>query len=82
MAKKPAASRPTRTAAAHAGPAHDVSGHEAPASEGTISTQMDYAAHESMYHRFTGLIKWAIGLSIVAMIFLYIVIQPMVHVAS
>jgi len=79
MAKKPAASRSTSSAAAHAGAA---AVHNAPASVGTISSAMDYAEHESTYHKFTGLVKWAIVITAVVVVFLYVVIHPMVQVAA
>ena len=44
----------------------------------TLSSDMDYAAHESMYMRFTGLVKWGIVAMVVIIIFLFIVIHPMV----
>jgi L-lactate permease len=79
MAKKPAASRSTPAAAAHAGAA---AAHQTPASVGTISSAMDYAEHESTYAKFTGLVKWSIISAIVVMVLLYIIIHPMVEVAS
>jgi len=79
MAKKPAASRSTPSAAAHAGAA--IAEH-APASVGTISSAMDYAEHESTYQKFTGLVKWSIVVAIVMAVFLFVVIHPMVEVAA
>lgn len=78
MAKKPAAPRSTKTAAAAAGHAH--AGGDMPASDGTIAPSMDYAAHEAMYHRFTGLVKWAVIVAFVAMILLFIIVRPMISV--
>jgi hypothetical protein len=95
MAKNPAS--PSRPAAVPAGSkpfvsepqvaanvgAHDV--HGAPVVEtgpNSISRGMDYAAHESMYHKFTGLVKWGIIIAVVVVIFLFVVIHPMVPTAA
>jgi len=81
MAKKPATTRSTKTAAAgHA--AHG--GHDdAPVSSAnTIPPAMDYAAHEAMYHRFTDIAKWGILACAVLVIFLFVVIHPMVQVPA
>jgi hypothetical protein len=80
MAKKPASPRQPRPAippgsepfiakpeAAHAA-AHGA----------TLSSDMDYAAHESMYMRFTTVVKWAILCLVILVIFLFIVANPIV----
>ena len=82
MAKKPAASRSSKTVAASAGLAHAAGGHDMPSSSGTVSSGMDYAAHEAMYHRFTGMVKWGIIGAAVVVIFLFLVIHPMVPPAA
>ena len=70
MAKKPTT--------AHS--AHDDHGHGAPAGagDGVITSGMDYAAHEAMYHRFTDLVKWGIVAVAVLVVFLFIDIRPFV----
>ena len=62
-------------------PAHSATGHAA-GGETTISSAMDYAAHEAMYHRFTDLVKWGIIGSVVLVLFRFIVIHPMVPAAT
>jgi len=76
MAKKPApATRSASPAASHGGHGHD----DTPmSSANTISSGMDYAAHEAMYHRFTNIAKWGIVACAVLVIFLFIAIHPMV----
>ncbi len=70
MAKKPTTARPA---------SYDDHGHGAPAPAGdVISSGMDYAAHEAMYHRFTELVKWGIVAIAVLVVFLFIVIRPFV----
>ena len=74
--EKPVVAQPAMAAAASG---HDV--HGAPVvrtGADTISSDMDYAAHESMYHRFTGLVKWGIAVIAAVVVFLFIVIHPMV----
>jgi len=44
----------------------------------TLSSDMDYAAHEAMYMRFTGLVKWGVVCIAILVIFLFVVIHPMV----
>ena len=48
----------------------------------TLSTDMDYAAHESMYENFTGMVKWGIIGAVVLVLFLFVVIHPMVQTAA
>jgi hypothetical protein len=76
MAKRPSTSRTSTPAA----PAHHDHAHAAPAGDG--ASAMDYPAHEAMYHRFTGLVKWGIIGSVVLVLFLFIVIHPMVTTAT
>jgi len=44
----------------------------------TLSSDMDYAAHEAMYMRFTSLVKWSILCIAILLIFLFIVVNPIV----
>jgi hypothetical protein len=44
----------------------------------TLSSDMDYAEHEKTYMRFTTLVKWAIGIAVVVLIFLFIVANPII----
>lgn len=76
MAKKPAAPRSTKTVAASAGHA------QTPATAGAAVPAMDYVEHESTYHRFTFLVRWAIIISVIGMILLYIIINPMIRPAG
>jgi hypothetical protein len=82
MAKKPAAPHSSKTVAASAGLVHAAPGHDMPGATATVSSGMDYAAHEAMYHRFTGLVKWGIIGAAVLLIFLFIAIHPMVPIAA
>ena len=70
MAKKPTTVRPAGV--------YDDHGHAAAAPAGVITSGMDYAAHEAMYHRFTDLVKWGIVAVAVLVVFLFIVIRPFV----
>ncbi len=54
---------------------HDTAG--LPANDGTVPA-MDYPAHEAMFNKFTGLVKWGIVACVVLVIFLFIAIHPMV----
>jgi hypothetical protein len=80
MAKQPASPRSTKPAI----PAGSVPFIAAPqaahaAAQGeTLSSDMDYAAHEAMFMRFTSIVKWGIVCMVVLVIFLFIVINPMV----
>jgi|GEM_PF-1108230 len=51
--------------------------HAADHGDTTISSAMDYAAHEAMYRRFTGLVKWGIIGAVVLVLFLFVAIHPM-----
>jgi hypothetical protein len=44
----------------------------------TLSSDMDYAEHEKTYMRFTGLVKWAIGITAIVVILLFIIVNPIV----
>jgi len=79
--KAPAGEKPivAEPAMAMAASGHDVHGSPVLATgHDTISSGMDYAAHESMYHRFTDIVKWGIVGVVVLVLFLFIVIHPMV----
>lgn len=66
-------------------PSHATAGHghasSVPVDDGTIP-EMDYPSHEAMYHRFTGMVKWAIAACIVVLILLFIVVHPMIPAAA
>ncbi len=63
--------------ASHSNASHGHDGLGLPVDDGTTPT-MDYPAHEAMYHRFTSLVKWGIGVCVVLIVFLFIAIHPMV----
>jgi hypothetical protein len=73
MARKPADSHST-----HAGHGH---GAALPVDDGTIP-EMDYPAHEAMYRRFTDLVKWGIIVTVVVMVLLFILVNPMIQPAA
>ena len=80
MAKQPASPRPSKPAIP-AGSTPFVAAPQAAhaaAHGATLSSDMDYAAHEAMYMRFTSLVKWGIVAMVVLVVFLFIVINPMV----
>jgi len=80
MAKKPASPRQPRPAIPPGSQpfvAKPEAAHAA-AQGATLSSDMDYAAHEAMYMRFTTLVKWGIGCMVVVLIFLFVVINPII----
>ncbi|MEO8882106.1 MAG: aa3-type cytochrome c oxidase subunit IV [Devosia sp.] len=81
MAKTPTtSSRPRKTAAAApAVSSHGDHGHASPSVNGDgTASDMDYVAHEAMFERFTGIVKWGMVACAVLVIFLFIVVHPMV----
>ena len=46
------------------------------------ASAMDYPAHETMYSHFTDMVKWGIIGAVVLVLFLFVVIHPMVPVAT
>ena len=81
MAKSPASSPRSRKPAVPAGAQPFIAEPAAAAAAAhgeTLSSDMDYAAHEAMYMRFTGLVKWAILAMAILVIFLFAVVHPMV----
>jgi hypothetical protein len=80
MARKSTAVRPSNTdIPAGSQPfVADPEGASAAAHGATLSSDMDYAAHEATYMRFTSLVKWGIAACVVLVIFLFIAIHPMV----
>jgi hypothetical protein len=80
MAKTPASSPRRRSKpAVPAGAQPFIAEPAAAAAHGeTLSSDMDYAAHEAMYMRFTSLVKWGIVAVAILVIFLFVVIHPMV----
>lgn len=74
MARNPAASHSN-----HAGHGHGAAA--LPVDDGTIP-EMDYPAHEAMYHRFTSLVKWGIAICVVLLVLLFILVNPMIPAAT
>ena len=64
---------------------HAIAGHghanAGPVDDGTVP-EMDYPAHEAMYHRFTGLVKWGIAICVVLLVLLFILVNPMIPAAA
>jgi hypothetical protein len=81
MAKKPASrtskSRPAIPAGSQPFAAKPEAA-SAAAQGATLSSDMDYAEHESTYMRFTTLVKWAIGITAIVLILLFIIVNPIV----
>jgi Bacterial aa3 type cytochrome c oxidase subunit IV len=81
MVKKPASrsSRPRPAIPAGSQPfIAEPEASSAAAHGATLSPDMDYAAHEATYMRFTRLVKWGIGCIAVLLIFLFIVVNPII----
>lgn len=82
MARKPAATTPrTRQPAIPAGSQPFIAEPQAAAAAAhgeTLSSDMDYAAHEAMFMRFTGMVKWGIVGAVVLVLFLFIAVHPMI----
>ncbi len=78
MARKPTATPRTRKPAGVEPVAAAPEAAAASAQSETLSSDMDYAAHEATFTWFTGMVKWGIGLGFVLVIFLFIAIHPMI----